>query len=83
MTVAATKSPAQKVLTAVEENPLVGVNRAAQILGTAPPNFRRYRPRLTEIPVEGSAAVFVRAEVEELAGELKAEREARAAGAAG
>jgi hypothetical protein len=81
---AATKTPAQKVLSVVEEHPLVGVNRASALLGIASANFRRYRPRLTEVPVEGSAAVFVREEVEELAAELRSEREARsAAGAAG
>lgn len=71
---AATKMPPAELAAAVKKQPLVGVNRAAKILGIAPPNFRRYRDRLTEIPVEGSAAVFVRSEVEALAKELKAER---------
>lgn len=56
---------------AVEAQPVCGVNRAAKILGIAPPNFRRYRDRLTAIPVDGSADVFVVAEVEELRDELR------------
>jgi hypothetical protein len=56
---------------------LIGVNASAKRLGVAPPNFKRYRPRLTEVPVEGSAAVFVKAEVEALAGELAQQRAAR------
>lgn len=57
----------------VEQTPVCGVTRAAEILGIAPPNFNRYRDRLTEIPVPvaGASAIFVVAEVEELAAELK------------
>jgi hypothetical protein len=61
----------EDVAAAVKAQPLVGVSRAAKILGIVPPNFRRYRDRLTEIPVEGSASVFIRSEVEALAKELK------------
>lgn len=73
MPTTAKMAPAE-LAAAVKKQPLVGVNRAAKILGIAPPNFRRYRDRLTEVPVEGSASVFVKAEVEELATTLKAER---------
>lgn len=60
---------------------LIGVNASAKLLGIQGPNFRRYRPRLTEIEVEGSAAVFVRREVEALRDALHDEREARHAAA--
>lgn len=56
----------------IEKTPLCGVKRASRILGVATPNFGRYRDRLTAIPVAGSADVFVEAEVEALADELKA-----------
>lgn len=60
-----------------EAGGLIGTNASAKCLGVAAPNFRRYRPRLTEIPVEGSAAVFLRAEVVALADELAEQRKAR------
>lgn len=59
------------VARAVEAAPLVGSNAAAAILRVKPPNFKRYKDRLTKVPVEGSADVFVRIEVEELAAELQ------------
>lgn len=55
----------------VEKAPLVGVTHASKILGIATPNFKRYRDRLTAIPVAGSADVFVLAEVEALAAEIR------------
>jgi hypothetical protein len=73
-------SPAD-VLVVVKAQPLVGVKAGSEILGLAPPNFRRYRERLAEIEVEGSASVFVRSQVEELAAGLAADREGRKAGA--
>lgn len=69
-------SPAD-VHAAVAAQPLVGANRAAKILGVKPPNFSRYRGRLTEVPVEGSAAAFVKAEVEALRDDLARERAGR------
>lgn len=68
-----------ELLQAVEDaGGLIGVNASAKMLGVAAPNFKRYRPRLTEVPVEGSASVFVKAEVEALAAELAEQRAARA-----
>jgi hypothetical protein len=72
--VAAAKLKPEELADAVKKQPLVGVNRAAKILGIAPPNFGRYRDRLTAIPVEGSATVFVKSEVEALGKALTAER---------
>jgi hypothetical protein len=60
-----------KLAELIKSQPLVGVSGAAKILGIVPPNFRRYRDRLTEIPIEGSASAFVKAEVEELRDELQ------------
>jgi electron transfer flavoprotein alpha/beta subunit len=62
---------------------VVGVTRAAEILGIPKPNVSRMRRqgRMPE-PLEQDgpgAPVFVRSEVEALARELQAEREARAA----
>lgn len=79
----ATKVKAEDVHRAVKAQPLVGVNRAAKMLGIAPPNVSRLRSqgRMPEaIPVEGSAGVYVKSEVEALASELEAERAARAGG---
>lgn len=56
---------------AIEKAPLCGVTRASKILGIAAPNFKRYRDRLTAIPVAGGADVFVVAEVEALREELR------------
>lgn len=61
---------------------LVGSTAAAKLLGVQPPHLARLRDqgRMPEpIPVDGSVDVYVREEVEELAGELRAERAARAA----
>lgn len=52
---------------------LVGVSAAAKILDKLPANFGRYRPRLTEVPIEGSTPAFIRGEVEDLAEELKSD----------
>lgn len=57
--------------------PLVGVKRASQVLGVAAPNFGRHKPKLTEIEVEGSASVYVKSEVEDLADAMRMVREAR------
>lgn len=59
---------------------LIGVNASAKRLGVATPNFRRYRPRLTEVPVEGSASAFFAAEVDQLADELAEQRAGRGDG---
>jgi hypothetical protein len=67
----ATKAKVRAVMRAVEAAPIVGANTAAGILGVKPPNFKRYRDRLTKVPVEGSSDVFVRVEVEALAAELR------------
>lgn len=64
----------EQLAAAVAGQPLVGVTQAAKILGIATPNFRRYRDRLTEIPVSGSAAVFPVSEVEALRDELNEKR---------
>ena len=63
---------------------LLGVNASAKALGVPPSNFVRYRDRLTEIEVEGSAAVFSKVEVGALADELEQRRAKKAAkGASG
>lgn len=59
---------------AVHAGGLIGVSASSKLLGIATPNFRRYRERLTEVPVEGSAAVFLRREVGAVAEELQAAR---------
>lgn len=47
---------------------LIGVTAAARLLGIRPPNFKRDVGRhLTELPVEGSASVYLRGEVMALA----------------
>lgn len=71
----------EDVIAVVKAQPLVGVKAGSEILGLAPPNFRRYRDRLAEIAVEESASVFVREQVEALAAELAATREGRRSGA--
>jgi hypothetical protein len=62
-----------------EDDPLlVGPNRAAEILEVSSSNMPRFRDRLHVLVVEGSSAVYVKAEVEALAvkrAEDKAERE--------
>lgn len=73
----AAKTTPQDVHAVVAKQPLVGANHAAKMLGIKPPNFSRYRARLTEVPVEGSAAVFVKAEVETLRDDLARERAGR------
>lgn len=67
-------TPAELLAAVNDAGGLIGVNAASKLLGIAAPNFRRYRPRLTEIPVEGSAAVFPKAEIVTLAEELRASR---------
>jgi len=71
----------EDVVAVLKAQPLVGVKAGSMILGLAPPNFRRYRERLAEIPVEESASVFVRSQVEGLAADLAVARESRGAGA--
>ena len=60
---------------------LIGPTASARVLGVLPPHISRLRDqgRLRPIPVEGSADVYIRSEVEELAAELAREREERAA----
>lgn len=74
---------------AIKDQPLVGVNAASAILGVANSNFKRYRHRLKEVPIEGSSDVFLKADVRELkkvldaearAAERERERERKAAG---
>jgi hypothetical protein len=65
---------------AIEAQPLVGVNAAAAIMGIQRPNFRRYKDRLTAVPVEGRDDAYFREEVVKLAEEMAAERAARLAG---
>lgn len=73
-------SPAELAV-ALEAQPLVGVTAAAKRLGIKPPNFRRdAAPHLTEVPVEGSASVYFRNEVDDLAAERQRARSARANG---
>lgn len=77
----AKKATAADVHAVVAAQPLVGLKAAAGILGVKPPNVSRLRDQgrmPAGVPVEGSADVFVRSEVEVLAVELAAEREARA-----
>lgn len=65
---------------ALRSEPLIGVTAAAKLLGIKPPNFKRdAAPHLTLVPVEGSAAVYFRSEVEQLARE-RADRHSRANG---
>lgn len=59
--------------------PLVGVTAASRRLAIPPSNFRRdAAPHLNAIPVEGSAAVYFRSEVEELASRRRQARAERA-----
>jgi hypothetical protein len=70
-----------KIAHELEREPLVGVTAAAKLLGIKPPNFKRdAAPRLTRVPVEGSADVYFRSEVERLATERAQTRAARANG---
>lgn len=65
----------------VRDQPLIGLTAAAKLMGVAAPNVSRLRSqgRMPEgIEVEGSAMVYVRSEVEALAGELALERNERA-----
>ena len=58
----------QRIAEALGDEPLVGTTVGARILGIKPQNFKRdAAPYLTAIPVEGSAAVYFRSEVEQLA----------------
>jgi predicted DNA-binding transcriptional regulator AlpA len=60
---------------------LIGATASAKLLGVQPPHLARLRAqgRMPDpIPVEGSADVYIREEVEALAKKLEAERRARA-----
>lgn len=58
--------------------PLMGVSAAARLLGMKAPNFNRdVKPLLPAVPVEGSANVYFRSDVERFAAELRERREAR------
>lgn len=77
----ASKLSRADIAAALSEEPLVGVTAAARRLGMKPPNFNRdAKPRLIEIAVEGSASVYFRSEVDELAQERAAARAARSNG---
>lgn len=59
---------------------LLGATEAAKILGVQTPHVTRLREqgRMPEgIPIAGSVEAYLRDEVEELAAELRAERDAR------
>lgn len=67
-------SRASKNLTVAElagllaSEPLIGVTASARRLGIKAPNFKRDAvPHLTPVPVEGSADVYFRSEVDALA----------------
>lgn len=65
----------QSLAADLKREPLIGVTAAANVLGIKPPNFRRdAAPHLTEVPVEGSASVYFRSEVRELARRRKSAR---------
>lgn len=71
------KATALELRAALKDQPLVGLTAAAHILGVLPPNITRLRKqgRMPDgVPVEGSAMVYIRSEVEVLAKELAAER---------
>jgi hypothetical protein len=54
----------------LEGEPLIGVTAASKLLGIPAPNFKRdAAPHLTAVPVEGSANVYFRSEVQALADE--------------
>lgn len=60
-------SPAE-IAGELEREPLIGVTAASKLLGIPSTNFKRdARPHLTPVPVEGTAMVFFRSEVVELA----------------
>jgi hypothetical protein len=81
MTTAMMRSPSQVIAKRLEAEPLVGVTAAARLLGIKPPNFKRdAAPKLTRVPVEGSADVYFRSEVEALREEREAARAARSNG---
>lgn len=70
-------APAEVVKAIKDGGGLIGVNASSKLLHVATPNFRRYRDRLTEVEVDGSASVFLKAEVEALAKEMAEQRRAR------
>lgn len=57
-----------------ESGGLVGATVAAEILGVARPNLRRYRERLTVIRIAGSRDAYIAEEVQRLADELRTRR---------
>lgn len=70
-------SPAELVAE-IKRQPLIGVTAGAELLGIKTPNFRRdATPHLTEVPVEGSASVYFRSEVEQLAKDRAQRRNGR------
>lgn len=70
------RTPSEIVLY-LEDEPLIGVTAAAGVLGIKAPNFRRdAAPHLTEVPVEGSASVYFRSQVQALAEERARKRAA-------
>lgn len=81
MSAVAAKLSPPVIAGAIKREPLVGVTAASKILGIPTPNFKRdAAPHLIALPVEGSAAVYFRSEVRELARELRRRRRARSNG---
>lgn len=77
-TVTATKLSPAALVDAIKREPLIGVTAAARMLGIKPPNFNRdAAPHLLAVPVEGSASVYFRSEVRQLAREWARKREKR------
>lgn len=64
----------------LRDEPLIGTTQGAKVLGIKPPNFRRDAvPHLTSVPVEGSADVYFKGEVEEFRDRRDQAKAARAA----
>lgn len=68
---------APKVTVNGEPAKFIGFNAACKALGIATSNLHRYHDRLTRVPVEGSAAVYVKSEVRVLSRELAKRRRER------
>lgn len=76
-----TKFSRAELADALGREPLIGVTAGAKLLGIKTPNFKRdAAPHLLAVPVEGSAAVYFRSEVLELAQLWARRRAARANG---
>lgn len=76
-TIAPKLSPAL-LAESLKREPLVGVTKASQLLGIKASNFRRdAMPHLVSVPVEGSADVYFRSEVQQLAQDRAVAKAAR------